>query len=74
MFFYIYIANEKIYLNSAPPESLIILGFNENEMINIRLKRENPFSDLDDLQKRINIDDELFKRLKFDDRIDFCNI
>ncbi|EXX60614.1 uncharacterized protein OCT59_024055 [Rhizophagus irregularis] len=33
-------ANEKIYFNSAPVESLTILGFNEEERNNIRLKRK----------------------------------
>ncbi|PKK61991.1 hypothetical protein RhiirC2_718039 [Rhizophagus irregularis] len=36
-------ANEKIYFNSAPVESLTILGFNEEERNNIRLKcKEHP--------------------------------
>ena len=73
MFFYIYIyiVNEKIYLNSAPVESLVILGFNENERINIRLKRkERPFDTPDDIKKRLRIDDERFKKLKLD-RISF---
>jgi len=71
MFFYIYIANEKIYLNSAPVESLIILGFNEDERINIRLKRkERPFNNLDDIKERLGIDNEKFKKLKHD-RITF---
>ena len=71
MFFHIYIANEKIYLNNAPIESLVILGFNQNERIKICLKRkECTFNDLDDLKKRLKIDDEKFKKLKFD-RISF---
>ena len=71
MFFYIYIANEKVYINSAPVESLVILGFNEHERINIRLKRkERPFDNLDDIKKRLAIGDEKCKRLKLD-RISF---
>lgn len=65
MFFYIYIANEKVYINSAPVESLVILGFNEDERINIRLKRkERPFDNIDDIKKRLGIDDEKCKKLK----------
>ena len=71
MFFYIYIANEKLYLNSAPVESLVILGFDEGERINIRLKRkERPFNSLDDIRERLGIDDKKFKKLKLD-RISF---
>ena len=71
MFFYIYIANEKVYINSAPVESLVILGFNEGERINIRLKRkERPFGGLDDIKERLGIDDEKLKKLKID-RISF---
>uniref|UniRef100_U9UIF4 Crinkler family protein n=1 Tax=Rhizophagus irregularis (strain DAOM 181602 / DAOM 197198 / MUCL 43194) TaxID=747089 RepID=U9UIF4_RHIID len=35
-----YVSNEKVYINSAPVESLVILGFNEDERNNIRLKRK----------------------------------
>ncbi|CAB5395692.1 unnamed protein product [Rhizophagus irregularis] len=58
-------ANEKVYINSAPVESLVILGFNEDERINIRLKRkERPFDNIDDIKKRLGIDDEKCKKLK----------
>ncbi|CAG8716047.1 14804_t:CDS:2, partial [Funneliformis caledonium] len=47
-------ANENIYINSAPIESLTILGFNEDERINIRLKRiERPFNSLNDIKERL---------------------
>ncbi|GBB88475.1 hypothetical protein RclHR1_01500005 [Rhizophagus clarus] len=63
--------NKTIYFNNAPAESLIIFGFNEDERINIRRKRkERPFNNLDDIKKRLNIDDERFKKLRLD-RISF---
>ncbi|CAB5300781.1 unnamed protein product [Rhizophagus irregularis] len=41
-------ANEKVYRNPAPVESLTFLGFNENESANIFKRRERPFDRLDD--------------------------
>ncbi|PKK74323.1 hypothetical protein RhiirC2_863924 [Rhizophagus irregularis] len=63
-----YPANEKVYRNPAPVESLTFLGFNENESANIFKRRERPFDSVDDLIEGLNIGDERLKKLKLDDR------
>ncbi|CAB4440964.1 unnamed protein product [Rhizophagus irregularis] len=60
-------ANEKIYFNSAPVESLKLIGFNDIENISIRIEREKrPFNSLDDIKNRLDIKEDKFKKLKFD--------
>ncbi|CAG8815472.1 37851_t:CDS:2, partial [Gigaspora margarita] len=57
-------ANEIIYINMAPAESLKILGFTESERDIICLKRkESPLRNLDDLKNKIGMNDKRFKKL-----------
>ncbi|CAB4441041.1 unnamed protein product [Rhizophagus irregularis] len=59
--------NKKIYFNSAPVESLKLIGFNDIENISIRIEREKrPFNSLDDIKNRLDIKEDKFKKLKFD--------
>ncbi|CAG8574422.1 7739_t:CDS:2 [Funneliformis caledonium] len=62
-------ANEKIFINSAPSETLKILGFTDNQRHDISLKR--PFSDLDDMKTKLDISENTFKKLKRGNRIIF---
>ncbi|CAB5186239.1 unnamed protein product [Rhizophagus irregularis] len=46
-------ANDKIYFNSAPVESLKLIGFSDNENVNIRIERKKrPFTSLNDIKKK----------------------
>ena len=64
---FFYLANEKIYFNSAPVESLKLIGFNDIENISIRIERgKRPFNSLDDIKNRLDIKEDKFKKLKFD--------
>ncbi|CAB5212849.1 unnamed protein product [Rhizophagus irregularis] len=64
-------ANEKIYFNSAPVESLKLIGFNDSENFNIRIERgKRPFNNLDDIKNRLDIKEDKIKKLKFD-RVSF---
>ncbi|GBB92697.1 hypothetical protein RclHR1_20430004 [Rhizophagus clarus] len=65
-------ANEKIFINSAPPETLKILGFTNHQCHNISLKRlKRPFSSLDDVKAELDLSENQFKKLKYDNRITF---
>ncbi|CAB4408036.1 unnamed protein product [Rhizophagus irregularis] len=64
-------ANDKIYFNSAPVESLKLIGFSDNENVNIRIERKKrPFTSLNDIKKRLDIEEDKFKKLKLD-RVEF---
>ncbi|GBB91331.1 hypothetical protein RclHR1_18560004 [Rhizophagus clarus] len=66
------IANEKIFINSAPPETLKILGFTNHQCHDISLKRlKRPFSSLDDVKAELDLSENQFKKLKYDNRITF---
>ncbi|PKB95508.1 hypothetical protein RhiirA5_436579 [Rhizophagus irregularis] len=65
------VSNEKIYFNSAPVESLKLIGFNDSENFNIRIERgKRPFNNLDDIKNRLDIKEDKIKKLKFD-RVSF---
>ncbi|CAB5353462.1 unnamed protein product [Rhizophagus irregularis] len=49
-------ANDKIYFNSAPVESLKLIGFSDNENVNIRIERKKrPFTSLNDIKKGLTL-------------------
>ncbi|GBC07212.1 hypothetical protein RclHR1_07310004 [Rhizophagus clarus] len=65
-------ANEKIFINSAPPETLKILGFTNNQCRDISLKRlKRPFCSWDDVKAEFDISENQFKKLKYDNRVTF---
>ncbi|CAB4430039.1 unnamed protein product [Rhizophagus irregularis] len=64
-------ANDKIYLNSAPVESLKLIGFSDNDNVHIRIERKKrPFTSLNDIKERLDIEEEKLKKLKLD-RVEF---
>ncbi|POG62894.1 uncharacterized protein OCT59_025295 [Rhizophagus irregularis] len=64
-------ANDKIYFNSAPVESLKLIGFSDKDNVYIRIERKKrPFTSLNDIKERLDIEEDKFKKLKFD-RVEF---
>ncbi|GBB85978.1 hypothetical protein RclHR1_12400006 [Rhizophagus clarus] len=65
-------SNEKIFINSAPSETLKILGFTNHQCHDISLKQlKRPFSSLDDVKAELDLSENQFKKLKYDNRITF---
>ncbi|GES78968.1 hypothetical protein GLOIN_2v583658 [Rhizophagus clarus] len=57
-------ANEKIFINSAPSETLKILGFTNHQCHDISLKQlKRPFSSLDDVKAELDLSENQFKKL-----------
>ena len=68
----LYIANEKIFINSTDEDSLKILGFSKEERRRICKKCQEAYlTDYDDIKTRIRISNKKFQKLKRDDRIIF---
>ncbi|CAB4411785.1 unnamed protein product [Rhizophagus irregularis] len=64
-------ANDKIYFNSAPVESLKLIGFSDKDNVSIRIERKKrPFTSLNDIKERLDIEEDKFKKLKLD-RVEF---